>query len=115
MAWVEDAKHEDLVLSSESDQEMDAMVTDLRKEANRKAAVPVVVSHKIVLNKGGMDAMSLLNKANVSTREENLDKGLDKGNEFTSLDSFSDEHFIRVARDGRWCSNLWQARLLRRN
>jgi hypothetical protein len=61
-----------------------------------------------------MDAMSLLNKDKLSTSEESLDKGLDKGNEFASLDSFSDEHFfIRVARDGRWSSNLWQARLRR--
>jgi hypothetical protein len=55
----------------------------------RSKGVPVAVSRKSVQNKGEMEAMSSFNKAKLWIVEKNLDKGLDKGNEFASLDYFS--------------------------
>jgi hypothetical protein len=95
------------MLSSESELDPETTVADLRKEVIDKAAVargkrskavPVGAARKSVRNKGDKATMSAVNKAKLRAAEKNLDKEIDQGN-FTALDPFSNEHFIKVARD----------------
>ncbi|KAM0842738.1 hypothetical protein ACQ4PT_058182 [Festuca glaucescens] len=75
------------MLSTESELDPEAPVTDLRKEVNDKAAVvrgkrskavPVGVARKSARNKGDKASMTALNKAKLRAAEKNLDKEIDQ-------------------------------------